>query len=207
VEPACSRAHPDLRARWQATLARPAGDLTGRHLMEAVADALASADRIPRIPALVDDIAHGRLAEARAILAENAGPSSFARGQRLSVWCRDEMPAFDAAAVTAHPELGGWSTVAFHPDVCKAWPVTPSAPARTPVVSAVPTLVVAGEFDPVTPPAWGRRVRATLANGFFVELPGQSHVAGRSPCGRAIISAFLHDPSKLPDLTCVARAE
>lgn len=227
VDPACARAYPDLRRRWDDALARanrpfavgtqgPAkgnapttARLSGSELIEAAYSLLNVADAIPTLPRFLDSIARGELGRARAVLAANAGPSGYSRGQRLSVWCRDEAPANDALAVAAqtthHPELGSWSTATFEPEVCRAWPVTPSAAVRTPVVSDVPTLILAGEYDPTTPPAWGRRTLATLKNGYFVELPGMSHVAGGRPCGRSLVLAFLRDPSRLPDTTCAAR--
>jgi pimeloyl-ACP methyl ester carboxylesterase len=222
VEPACARAYPALRNRWTAALDRAnrapvavsvpvstgaiAMRFTGRNLMEAVYDALNDRTAIRDVPKLIDAIARGDLAPAARILAANAGPSSMARGQRLSVWCRDEAGVTDLARAPRHPELAGWQTVAFDPAVCKAWPVTPARADRSPVVSDVPVLIIAGEYDPNTPPAWGKRARATLSQGWFIEMPGESHVAGNGPCAVSIARAFLREPRHLPDTGCIAQA-
>lgn len=222
IEPACARAYPGLRARWTAALERanrapirvsvPASSgpiamrFTGRHLMEAVYDALNDRTTIRDVPKLIDAIARGDLAPAARILGSNAGPSGMAGGQRLSVWCREEAAVTDLARAPRHPELAGWQTVAFAPDVCKAWPVTPSRADRSPVVSDVPVLILAGEYDPNTPPAWGRRLLATLSHAWFIEIPGESHVAGNTPCAVSVARAFLRDPRHLPDSSCVAQA-
>lgn len=202
VDPSCARAYPDLRARWTAALAR---SKRPRDLMEAVYDELNDRSHIPGIPKLIDEIAHGELAHMTKILADNAGPSSAMRGERLSVWCRDEAPITDLTRASKHLELGGWQTVAVPPDVCRAWPVTPSSPTTTPVTSDIPVLIFAGEFDPNTPPAWGRRALATLPNGGFVELTGETHVAADGPCAISLVLAFLRDPRHLPDTSCTAR--
>jgi len=202
VDPTCARAYPDLRARWTAALAR---SKRPRDLMEAVYDELNDRSHIAGIPKLVDEIARGELAHMAKIVADNAGPSSAMRGERLSVWCRDEAPITHPERASKHPELGGWQTVAFPPDVCRAWPVSPSSPSTNPVTSDVPVLIFAGEFDPNTPPAWGRRALATLPNGNFVELAGETHVAADGPCAISLVLAFLRDPRHLPDATCAAR--
>jgi len=48
-------------------------------------------------------------------------------------------------------------------------------------------------------------VRATLANGFFVELPDQTHGSVANACSAGVMLAFLRDPRRLPDLACVMR--
>jgi pimeloyl-ACP methyl ester carboxylesterase len=221
LDPACARSYPDLHARWQAALARanrapiaatvpttpPAPiKLTARNLMDAVYDALYSRSEIPRIPKLVDAIARGDLGPALKILADNAGSPRQMRGQRITVWCRDEAAITDLSRATHHPELAGWQTIAVPPEVCKVWPVTPRNASWTPVTSDVPTLVLGGEFDPVTPPAWGRRVRASLATSWFVEIPGETHGSGDGACATALARAFFRDPHRLPDTSCLARA-
>ncbi|HEU4533791.1 MAG TPA: alpha/beta fold hydrolase, partial [Polyangiaceae bacterium] len=228
VDPACAKAYPDLRARWHRALERlsrapaavsaaPAGGgakvslrLTGRHVIEAVYSQLNLAGAIPTLPGLLDAVARGDVERVAAAYLEGAGPSGFAYGQRLSVWCRDEAPVTDPRAVAAqssrHPAFDGWGTPAFDPQICRAWPVSPSNADRSAVTSDVPTLLFAGEYDPTTPPEWGRRALAGLKNGYFVELPGRSHAAGFGACGRSIALAFLRDPGRPPDTACAARA-
>lgn len=203
LDPTCKRAYPDLRARWLAALAKTPA--SAPMMIEAVYDAMNDRAALPRIPKLVDALARGDLAPAKKILADNAGPGGNMRGQRLSVWCRDEAAITDVSRATKHPEFGDWETMSTPPGVCAAWPVAPAKLDTTPVVSDVPTLVVAGEYDPNTPPAWGRHVAKTLAKSFFVELPNQNHVAIADACGISILLGFYRDPSRLPDLSCVAR--
>jgi hypothetical protein len=83
--------------------------------------------------------------------------------------------------------------------------VAPSHFATTPVTSDIAALIFGGEYDPVTTPAWGRHARATLANGFFVELPNETHGSVATACSAGVMLAFLRDPRRLPDLACVMR--
>jgi hypothetical protein len=80
---------------------------------------------------------------------------------RYSVWCSEEFPFEDRNAIAAQVSpaqgLGSLNLGTLPPEVCDAWQVPP-APAKEnqPVVSSVPTLIMAGEFDPDTPPAAAR---------------------------------------------------
>jgi 3-oxoadipate enol-lactonase len=42
---------------------------------------------------------------------------------------------------------------------------------------SVPTLVIVGALDRLTPPSGGRRLAAALPDGSFVEIPGAAHVS------------------------------
>ena len=71
-----------------------------------------------------------------------------------------------------------------------------------PVTSNVPALVFAGEFDPDTPPQWGRQILGGFSKAYYVEMRGQSHGASFNRCGVEIIAAFLRDPESPPPVGC-----
>ena len=74
------------------------------------------------------------------------------------------------------------------------------------VASAIPTLVLSGEFDPITPPAWGRLVAQDLSNSFFFEFPGMGHgVALADQCPLGMTQAFLDTPQERPSSGCIDR--
>jgi hypothetical protein len=76
-----------------------------------------------------------------------------------------------------------------------------------PVHSDVPTLVMQGAYDPITPPAWGRHAAETLSNGYFFEYPAVGHGASAvEGCPRDMMIAFLNDPAA-PDSSCIAQME
>ncbi|NJL54321.1 hypothetical protein HC928_03415, partial [bacterium] len=50
------------------------------------------------------------------------------------------------------------------------------------VRSDVPTLVLSGEFDPVTPPVWGNLIASELPNSFAYTFPtGHGVIASECP--------------------------
>jgi len=139
--------------------------------------------------------------------------NSFSRGMMLSVLCHDELPfssqdAFERQ-LAEHPRVAGVLSdsiaggLAFR--VCAEWGAGQAdAAANEPVVSDIPTLLLTGEFDPITPPDWGRQAASTLSRSFFFEFPGVGHGAvGRATCPDQMFSAFLEDPAQAPDDACI----
>jgi len=77
-------------------------------------------------------------------------------------------------------------------DACTFWPHgSVDESFYLPVSSSVPTLVMSGEIDPVTPPVWGESITRTLSNSKHIVMPGTGHTAGGSGCGMRIIRNFI----------------
>jgi pimeloyl-ACP methyl ester carboxylesterase len=75
---------------------------------------------------------------------------------------------------------------------------------REPAVSEVPTLILSGSFDSVTPLAWAYAAAETLPNSRIARIPGVGHfVTLESPCAQSIIASLLLRPDA-PDTNCVA---
>ena len=89
---------------------------------------------------------------------------------------------------------------------CQFWHVQPvPASQRQPVTSAIPTLILAGEYDPTTPPAYGKLTGQTLSKSYFFLFPGTGHgVVGRNFCSTNMFRAFLELPTEKPDTTCMS---
>jgi pimeloyl-ACP methyl ester carboxylesterase len=86
---------------------------------------------------------------------------------------------------------------------CAHWDVPTESPgANEPVVSDIPTLVLSGAYDPVTPSAWGDLVASHLSHSYVAVIPGQAHVVLASTCARTIQRAFLQNPFTEPDTRC-----
>jgi hypothetical protein len=63
---------------------------------------------------------------------------------------------------------------------------------------------MAGEFDPITPPAWSEQVAETLGNSYLYEYPALSHGASfKAGCPQDMALAFFEDPSQKPDAACI----
>jgi pimeloyl-ACP methyl ester carboxylesterase len=91
--------------------------------------------------------------------------------------------------------------------ICARW----SDPGPLPLVPAatrVPTLVLAGQFDPVARPALSRHVANLIGSSArFVEFPRVGHnVRQFSSCGAKIAADFIDHPAQELDTSCTNRA-
>lgn len=175
---------------------------------------------VPVVAPLIASVAQGEdevLADLLPIiLTAGAGISS---GFYYSVICQDEVPFTPLEEVYIDAEAAGVSELVIENsseptstgayEICAAWDL-PASPAiaNEPVTSNVPTLIVTGEFDPITPTAYGEQVVATLSNGTLVEsgIGGHAPLSSSGECGVAVVISFLTDPTAELDSTCLTNA-
>jgi hypothetical protein len=134
---------------------------------------------------------------------------TFAEGMYYSVICTEDAdfePA-DASTGGIRPQFaeGAEDELASLLEVCDVWGVDELGGfVDEPVSSDVPTLVLTGQFDPITPPAYAEAAAATLSNSTLVVDPYGSHgVAFAGGCVDNVITAFLANPASPPDTSCV----
>jgi hypothetical protein len=167
------------------------------------------------LPELIQDASVGDFAALdnfRSNLLMQQSTSS--RGMMFSVQCNEEIAFSSPDAVRdiemRYPELVGTFAHGLMGDlayrVCEHWDAGHADPsANEPVYSDIPTLIMTGEFDPITPPEWGRHVAATLTQAYAFEYPGVGHGASNVVgCPLDMLLAFLNDPGSPPDDTCIA---
>jgi pimeloyl-ACP methyl ester carboxylesterase len=136
----------------------------------------------------------------------------FAWGLFFAVNCQDDTRGYTAASLAAqsaaYPKLEGYARQERELEICNAWGLPPAPPLlERPLESDIPTLVLAGSYDPITPPAWSRETARYLENATYVEFPAEGHdVLTDNPCSLGIMSDFLRDPSHQPEVSCAAAA-
>ncbi len=134
----------------------------------------------------------------------------FSEGMYYSIFCREEVlagsyeTARDLAADIPEQIRDHYVTPSMF-TICEVWNAGETQPVdKSPIVSSIPTLVLTGQFDPITPPSYNRIVAETLSNSFFYEIPGIGHGAMRgSACALDIGLQFLDDPTTEPDASCL----
>ncbi|MBP7692671.1 MAG: alpha/beta fold hydrolase, partial [Anaerolineales bacterium] len=97
-------------------------------------------------------------------------------GMFYAVACAEDAPRLTAAeaAAAAGPTFGDRTTALRA--VCAEWPAgAVSADFYQPVTSAVPTLLLSGEADPITPPQYAAVVAAGLSQSRQIVAPGMGH--------------------------------
>ncbi|MEM9049208.1 MAG: alpha/beta hydrolase [Pseudomonadota bacterium] len=230
----CSERYPRLEAAFDATLARLRNDplpiyvddpekrmprlhflLDDVALLDMVFFNLYWINGIEGLPQGLDALARNDIDLFRQVLAQpyvfDPLFSDWSYGMQAAVNCNDDFAWYEEArlreAIAAHPRLRNWLGIGLIVPACQGWPNRPRESGFSePVVSDVPTLMLVGRHDPVTPPAYARLALETLSRGQLHIVPGASHsVMDAAPCARTLTARFVADPaSTLPDL-CAAR--
>lgn len=184
--------------------------LNGDGLMGLIFQTLYSTPIIPYIPRMIYDIHAGNYALASGLQGEFlAALDNISSGMQYSVQCSEEIPFTTPADLDAvlkqYPQYSALAGKGVF-SLCQDWNVPKAAATENqPVQSDIPTLVFAGQFDPITPPQWAQQAAQTLSESYYIELPRAGHGASLSEeCPRSILLAFLDDPTAKPTSTCPA---
>jgi len=154
----------------------------------------------------------GRNTDVLTALADGLAqdPSYLSQGLLYAVDCYERIPRDTPEMIRAdrsrHPELEVWHEFGDETAICDAWhDARAEASEAEAVYSEIATLVAAGEFDPITPPSYARLAAESLPNSTYIEVPGVGHGAiPFTDCTKDIFEAFLDDPTRPPDTSCVA---
>ncbi len=134
---------------------------------------------------------------------------TFSEGMFYTVMCAEDsdFSLTDVSLAGLRPEIAAYARSDLQ-DVltaCQIWAV-PRLPATVdePVASNVPTLLLAGEFDPITPPEFAAAAAQYLPNGHLLVDPTSSHgVAFNDNCVDELLQDFLDTPTISPNAGCV----
>ena len=122
------------------------------------------------------------------------GGERLAAGFFLSVICTEDVPYLSKDAdAKATGTFGGNYRLEQQRAACQEWPRgTVSSGHRQPSKSAIPTLLLSGEFDPVTPPSGAEEVARGLPRGRHVVIRNNGHPIGNAEaCIGKMFSQFL----------------
>jgi pimeloyl-ACP methyl ester carboxylesterase len=138
---------------------------------------------------------------------------AISRGMWYSVECNEDAPFVTARDVDvaeqsfSSPIRGAdLFNLQGRLSVCQFWNVArASAGEKKPVISAIPTLILEGEYDPITPPTNGELAARTLSQSYPLLFPGTGHGVGfGAQCPTSIVLAFQTNPTQKPDSRCIA---
>ncbi|MBV8119146.1 MAG: alpha/beta fold hydrolase [Alphaproteobacteria bacterium] len=224
---ACAAGYPDLAATYRETLSGLAGaplvvtvppevhvpddrvSLTSTLFEVLVGQLIYYPSAYPSLPRLIVSVHDRDTRGLGKVLASAAMAAEANRSTYIAVECRDRPhyrdPLSPGASLLDRLQLYGF---------CNDWSKIGPAPL-VPIRTAVPTLVLAGEFDPVTRPSQSRHVAATIGpKARWVEFPRMGHNVstprasnGRafSPCGAKIAADFIDNPAQSLDTSCADR--
>jgi pimeloyl-ACP methyl ester carboxylesterase len=185
--------------------------LTGDDLVNWLINALYYTALIPQLPGVIFQIRHQDYTQLAQLYGSVGFPISL--GLFYSVRCSEDMAyttpqRLQASVQVLAPELrpGMLASLQRAYRVCQFWSVKPvPAVQKEPVTSSIPTLIMEGEYDPITPPSNGMLAAQTLSRSFFFRFPGVTHgVKSPNPCPRNIEQAFLDNPTVRPGASCIS---
>ncbi|NYZ61842.1 alpha/beta hydrolase [Luteimonas deserti] len=145
------------------------------------------------LPLMLDEAGQGRYGPLMALsqlMNRNVG-GQMTRGMQWSVICAEDAGRYREDGRAQNTVLGPDVARMFF-SACRTWP-TGSPPANHTVAlqSEVPTLLLSGELDPVTPPAYAERVASGLPNGRHLVLAGQGHGTLALGCMPKLLAQFI----------------
>jgi pimeloyl-ACP methyl ester carboxylesterase len=229
-DPDCNAAYPDLRAVFRQTVAdleAEPGEMlhfgspvafTAYDFIRGIFNAMYDPFMLGELPGLIYAAGGGDYEAFMGL--QGAQNFNFelliSEAQHYSIQCMDEirfttLADWEAAAepypyllpfLEAHLTFG---KPIF--EICAALPAPVADPAENErITSDIPSLILTGEFDPITPERWGKLASLGLSQSYQYIYPALGHTVFQShPCPRSMALAFFKDPSQAPNDTCIER--
>lgn len=189
--------------------------LNGDNFTQIVFGAMYNTPAIPLLPQLIMQVDKGdyhSLSDLASVIPFGSS-NGISDGMYYAVECGEDIgfvteSKLDQAITVLRPQLrlGFQARLLGQLTICQDWHqlLVPTAQKR-PVVSSIPTLILSGEYDPITPPSNGRLAAQTLSHSYFYLFPATGHgVFATNICPDTIMIAFLQQPATQPDGSCVA---
>ena len=182
--------------------------LDGSDFIDLLFDMFYDRESIFRIPLFVRQTYaqdYRYLAEAIKESDESENGSHFADGMGYSVVCAESDLSKPIQA--AIPSLTKWASGGEYQVVCPRWFDRQSAPNRSSgqrsTLIDVPTLMLSGEFDPITPPSWAKSQSKMMRHAKTYVFKGVGHdVLDSAPCSSFIIAQFLQGKEVIDNTEC-----
>ncbi len=149
---------------------------------------------------------------AQSLMIESALSSALNFGMHNSVVCTEDVPFYSDADTdprTLQDTYLGTSQLRLLQDICSVWPAGKIDPGfKSPVVSALPVLLLSGGADPVTPPDYAERAARTLSNHLHLVGKDMGHILAPVGCLPRLISEYVQAAEiRDLDIACVENIE
>ncbi len=147
------------------------------------------AQLLPRVVAATFDENYTLLASLVTQVFGNKQLQGIAQGMHVNILCNEDRGFLQPLSNISFFGLGTHTAMR---DVCALWPHTP-LPERfyLPIASDVPSLLLSGALDPVTPPYWAEKVLPGLSQGLHVVASGAHHGVTAHGCTAKVIANFI----------------
>jgi pimeloyl-ACP methyl ester carboxylesterase len=224
ADESCKRAFPDLESLFEQALQRlqtsvrvnGTSSLTGKsypvvmnaeRFLSALRNMLYQGSLIGSVPQAIAQAARGIYTLPAAVLIA-AAEQPISYGMNLSVVCAEDVAFYTPELLERIPRSRFFGRLPndSYSELCAVWRSAELEAADVlPITSDVPTLFLAGEFDPITPTDFAVSAQLRFQNSVLARFPYQAHtILPNSLCARRLVRAFYANPS-LRDTSCTAQ--
>jgi pimeloyl-ACP methyl ester carboxylesterase len=190
-------------------------EFTSLHLAAVLRLSSYTAEQAALLPLTLDAAERGKNLSPLAsqfLLVNRSYEDVLAYGMHNSVVCTEDVPFYQVdAAARARLEKTylGTSQLDGLTHICASWPRGPiDSDFHAPLHSTVPALLLSGEDDPVTPPAYALAAAGGFDNHISLVLSGMGHGQISAPCVEELMARFIErGTTKGLDTSCTKRAK
>ncbi len=156
------------------------------------------------VPLVIHQAYLGNYMPLAGLVAQSEGGQGIYLGLLYNITCNEDYPRISASDFEqdADNNFGGDDSHFGFKMVCPIWPqYRPSEAFYQPITADIPTLILSGNLDPVTPPSNGEHSAKSLPNNHHIVIDNAAHTVAMSTCATDIINEFLTSltPKELDD--------
>ena len=211
---ACNKAYPNLRDEFSQLMSRLSDKpvsvtiphprlgtntefvISKNKMLATLFQQLYSVQSRTLVPLIIHQAYLNNYMPLAGLIAATDGVQVVYTGLLFNITCNEDFPRISAEMLSAdaNNSFGGDNSQFAFKKACDIWPqYRPSEDFYQPVTADIPTLILSGGLDPVTPPSNGEFPAATLPNSHHIVVDNVSHIVATSTgsCGILIVNEFL----------------
>jgi pimeloyl-ACP methyl ester carboxylesterase len=140
----------------------------------------------------------------QSLMVMNSLTQGLNNALEMSVTCAEDVPFMPTETRQSNSLFGDNLFELMHAR-CALWDaIVVDESFKAPVESDIPTLLLSGEYDPVTPPEFAEKAMQTLSNAQHLVAKGQGHIVGTRGCMPKVVAAFIKNPEAELDSSCMS---
>ena len=146
------------------------------------------------VPLVIHQAYLGNYMPLAGLVARSEGGQGIYIGLLFNITCNEDYPRISVTDFEqdADNDFGQGDSHFGFKMVCPLWPqYRPSEEFYQAATADIPTLILSGNLDPVTPPSNGEHSAKTLPNNHHIVVENASHTVAMSTCASDIINEFL----------------
>ena len=208
----CQQAYPDLEQEFKAVIARLAKApakvniahprlgiqtqfvISKAKLLGNIRMQLYSVTTRSLVPLVIHQAYLGNYMPLAGLVAQSEGGQGIYLGLLFNITCNEDFPRISAADFEqdANNNFGEGDSHFGFKMVCPIWPqYRPSEDFYQTVTADIPTLILSGNLDPVTPPSNGDYSAKSLPDSHHIVIENAAHTVAMTTCASDIINEFL----------------